>query len=324
MPKVSVIIPVYGVEKYIERCARSLMEQTLEEMQFIFVDDCTQDNSIEILKGVVKDYPRRESQVIIIHHEKNKGLPTARQTGVKAASGEYIAHCDSDDWVEQNLYETMYNAAVSQHADVSVCNCFDSNGRNNVIERDGGYKNSIIECIDDMLHGKMWWSLCNKLIRQKIYNHAIEYPKDGMGEDMCTTLQLMLYCKTIVYCPSVHYYYYINENSMVRYLTVEKCLSNFHQIKRNVEIVQKVYKQNELYDTFKNGLCFIAFKSKNHLHPLLGDRIYYNLWKASFAGVERSVVLNKKAGIKERVLAFLSIVGLFPLPRGKYSYMLKE
>ena len=67
-----------------------------------------------------------------------------------------------------------------------------------------------------------------------------------------------------------------------------------------------------------------AFKSKIHLHPLLGDRTYYNLWKTSFAGVERSVVLNQKAEIKERLLALLSIVGLFPIPRDKYSYMLKE
>ena len=324
MYKVSVIVPVYGVEKYIERCARSLFKQTLQEIQFIFVDDCTPDNSINILKEIIKDYPNRESQVIILNHEINKGLPAARQTGIKTATGEYIAHCDSDDWVELNLYETMYNAAVSQHADVSVCNCFDSNGSNYVKERDGGYKNSINECIDDMLHGKMWWSLCNKLIMREIYNHSIEYPKDGMGEDMCTTLQLMLFCKTIVYCPSVHYYYYINEGSMVRYLTEEKCLSNFHQIKRNVEIVQKVYKQNESYDDFKNGLSFIAFKSKIHLHPLLGDRTYYNLWKTSFAGVERNVVFNKRALIKERILALLSIVGLFPIPRGKYSYMLKE
>lgn len=324
MPKVSVIIPVYGVEKYIERCARSLMEQTLEEMQFIFVDDCTHDNSINILKEIIKDYPNRENQVIILHHEKNMGLPAARQTGIKAATGDFVAHCDSDDWVDQNLYETMYNAAESQHFDVSVCNAFDSDGRNNFKERDGGYKDSIAECIDEMLHGKMWWSLCNKLIRREIYNHSIEYPKDGMGEDMCTTLQLMLYCKTIVYCPSVHYYYYINEGSMVRFLTEEKCLSNFHQIKRNVEIVQKVYKQNGLYDSFKNGLCFIAFKSKNHLHPLLGSKTHFNLWKSSFDGVEWNVVLNKKVEIKERILALLSIVGLFPIPRNKYSYMLKE
>ena len=82
MPKVSVIIPVYGVEKYIERCARSLFEQTLEDMEFIFVNDCTKDNSIDILLRVIDEYPKRKSQVHILNHEFNKGLPVARQTGI--------------------------------------------------------------------------------------------------------------------------------------------------------------------------------------------------------------------------------------------------
>lgn len=108
MPKVSVIIPVYGVEKYIERCARSLFEQTLEDMEFIFVDDSTRDNSIDILLEVINEYPQRKNQIKILTHEVNKGLPAARQTGIKAAKGDYIAHCDSDDWVTPNAYQEMY------------------------------------------------------------------------------------------------------------------------------------------------------------------------------------------------------------------------
>ena len=121
MPKVSVIIPVYGVKKYIERCARSLFEQTLDDIEYIFVDDSTPDNSISILRKVLSEYPNREKQVKILHHEKNKGLAQARQTGLKIASGEYIAHCDSDDWVDVHMYEEMYNKAIEEDADVVVC-----------------------------------------------------------------------------------------------------------------------------------------------------------------------------------------------------------
>ena len=81
MPKLSVVIPVYGVEKYIERCARSLFEQTLDDIEYIFVNDCTKDGSIDILNAVINDYPARKEQVRIVHHEKNKGLPFARQSG---------------------------------------------------------------------------------------------------------------------------------------------------------------------------------------------------------------------------------------------------
>ena len=100
MPKVSVVIPVYGVEKYIERCARSLFEQTLDDIEYIFVNDCTKDRSIDILNEVINDYPARKQQIRIVHHKENKGLPFARQSGWQVATGEYVANCDSDDWVD--------------------------------------------------------------------------------------------------------------------------------------------------------------------------------------------------------------------------------
>ncbi|MBO5667722.1 MAG: glycosyltransferase family 2 protein, partial [Lentisphaeria bacterium] len=88
--KVSVCIPVYGVEKYIERCARSLFEQTMRDgIEFIFVNDCTPDKSIEILEQILSEYPHRQEQTKIIHHKQNGGLVAARNTGLAHASGEY-------------------------------------------------------------------------------------------------------------------------------------------------------------------------------------------------------------------------------------------
>ena len=103
-PKVSVIIPVYNVEKYIERCARSLLEQSLKDIEYIFVDDCSPDNSITMLENILKEYPERQPLVKILFHEPNRGLAYTRQEGVDAAKGEYIIHCDSDDWVEPEMY----------------------------------------------------------------------------------------------------------------------------------------------------------------------------------------------------------------------------
>mgnify|MGYP000541624267 CR=1 FL=1 len=111
-PLVSVIVPIYGVEPYIEKCARSLFEQSLENMVFIFVNDCTPDKSVEILRQVIEDYPRRYLQIQIIEHEENRGLAMARNSGLLIAKGEYIIHCDSDDWVELDMYEEMYEKAM--------------------------------------------------------------------------------------------------------------------------------------------------------------------------------------------------------------------
>lgn len=111
--KISVIIPIYNVERFITRCAISLMKQTLkEDVEFIFVDDATPDRSIDLLQEVINQYPERRNQVRLIRHAKNKGLPAARNSGLKVAVGEYIFHCDSDDWLELDMLETLYDVAV--------------------------------------------------------------------------------------------------------------------------------------------------------------------------------------------------------------------
>lgn len=109
--KVSVIVPVYKVEKFIERCAISLFSQTLQDVEFIFVDDASPDNSVQIVQKCIREYPHRESQTVILTHEKNMGLPAARNTGLAVAKGEYIFHCDSDDFVEPDMLEQLYNTA---------------------------------------------------------------------------------------------------------------------------------------------------------------------------------------------------------------------
>ena len=133
MPKVSVIIPVYGVEKYIERCARSLFEQTLDCIEYIFVDDCSPDKSIEILERVADEYRSRlveEQKLVRIERmSKNSGLPNVRRYGIKLATGDFIAHCDSDDWVELDMYQQMYNKAIEEDADVVVCDYVLTNGK---------------------------------------------------------------------------------------------------------------------------------------------------------------------------------------------------
>ena len=105
--KLSIIVPMYNTEKYIERCARSLFEQTLTGIEFIFVNDCSPDRSLLILKRIIDEYVDRSLVIRIIEHEKNMGLAVARTTGLNQAKGEYIIHCDSDDWIETDMYEVM-------------------------------------------------------------------------------------------------------------------------------------------------------------------------------------------------------------------------
>ena len=119
MAKVSVIVPIYNVSRFIKRCVESLFNQTLDDVEFIFVNDCTPDDSIDILKKVIADYPDRNT--MIINHEVNKGLPAARNTGLKAASGDYIFHCDSDDFIEPTMLNDLYYTACDDNADIVWC-----------------------------------------------------------------------------------------------------------------------------------------------------------------------------------------------------------
>ena len=121
MPLVSIIVPVYGVERYIARCAVSLFEQTYKEVEYIFVNDATPDKSIEVLRTVMKRYPERAKAVRIVEHPKNKGLSAARNTGLDHAKGDYIWHVDSDDYVATNAVEKWIEVAEKQSADIVIC-----------------------------------------------------------------------------------------------------------------------------------------------------------------------------------------------------------
>ena len=116
--KISVIIPVYNVEKYIYRCIESIINQTMtEDIECIIVNDATPDKSINIIKEILSHYNGNIS-FKIINHEKNEGLAAARETGMKYAQGDYIIHLDSDDYCEINMLEEMYNTAITNDADI--------------------------------------------------------------------------------------------------------------------------------------------------------------------------------------------------------------
>ncbi|WP_294617830.1 glycosyltransferase family 2 protein [uncultured Bacteroides sp.] len=212
MPKVSVLIPVYNVEKYIERCARSLFEQTLDDIEYVFVNDCTPDESMEILKNVIGRYPTRRSAVKLISHERNRGLATARNTGLAGATGEYVICCDSDDWVEPGMYESMYRAAKTADADLVVCGFYDEYARH-AIPRQQAFPDDNIERVRQMLSGKLHCGTWNKLVRRDLYaRNGIRFP-DGinMWEDVLAMIPVCYHAVDIACLPQP-FYHYVRDN----------------------------------------------------------------------------------------------------------------
>ena len=240
--KVSVIIPIYKVEAFIERCATTLMEQTLREAEYIFVDDATPDRSIQILEEVVACYPERKEQVRIVHHEENKGLPAARNTGLALATGEYIFHCDSDDYVELTMLEEMYNAAKAQDVDIVWCDWNLTFAENERYMKQPLFETPM-KALKAMLSGAMKYNVWNKLVRRTLYkdNH-IAFPAGyGMGEDM-TMMMLFAHAQNVAYIPKAYYHYVkLNTNAFSQTYSDKHLQELKHNVQRVVDYMQEIF-----------------------------------------------------------------------------------
>ena len=218
-PRVSIIIPVYNVEDYIERSVVSLFEQTLEDMEFVFVDDCSPDKSIEILCKILLEYPQRKSQVKIIRHDYNKGVAAARNTGLKNATGEFIGWVDPDDWVESSMLEELYAQAKRNNADMVLCDFFVNTNDRQIYSKQqpSALDHSTVQLeLFKHLHG----SCCNKLIRRSCYSqYNVRFPEElSFCEDLYVNTSLLRYPIKISYLPKAFYHYdrIINSNSIVK------------------------------------------------------------------------------------------------------------
>lgn len=208
MFEVSLLVPVYGVEKYIEKCARSLFEQTYKKIEYIFVDDCTPDDSIAVLQRVIEMYPNRKSQVKIVHHQKNRGLSAARNTAIRQASGDYIMHVDSDDYLELDAVEKAINKAVSDNADMVI---FDMNHVYNdaIIRGYAGVPDDRLEYLHKIIRRDSTVCLCGGLYRRSLYVDNNVWAIEGLnyGEDYVTKPRLVYYAHKITYLPQPLYNY---------------------------------------------------------------------------------------------------------------------
>ncbi len=258
MPKVSVVIPVYGVEKYIERCARSLFEQTIEDIEYIFVNDCTPDASIEVLLNVLEGYPARKPQTQIIYRDCNGGQAEARMIGMKAAVGEYVIHCDSDDWVELDMYEKMYLAAIENDADIVICDFVIEYKSRSVLFRSPVFSSSPKYIIEEAYKYNFNGSLWNKLIRRCLYfdNDIYPFPGINMAEDLAVTTRIYVRANKLHQLKNCFYHYdKSREGTISRTKLSDKTVDAMLQI--SAFIKDDLYKvDSERYALYANFLCY--------------------------------------------------------------------
>lgn len=209
MAKVSLMVPVYNTEPYIEKSLRSVLEQTFEDLEIVIVNDATPDGAMAVVERVLREYPNRQSQVKIINHTVNGGLAVARQTAIDNATGEYTIHLDSDDWVEPNMVERLYERAKRDNADIVVCDFYFEYPERQVYSRQSSPSTGK-ELVGALLRGDLNCSGCNKLVRRSLYtdNDLNWIPGINNNEDLIITVKLSYFADRISYLPEAFMHYW--------------------------------------------------------------------------------------------------------------------
>lgn len=256
-PSVSVIIPVYKTEEYIEKCANSLFRQTLDNIEYIFIDDNSPDRSIDLLTNVLECFPKRKGQVRVIRHNANTGVSYVRNEGLYIANGEYIIYCDSDDYVDIEMYEKLYSKAKESNADIVGCDFIVEFPDKTVLSKQI-FDNDPVVCINNIFQEKLHAGTCNKLIRRKlILDNNIEFPFGiNLWEDMATVPRIFYYAKKIVYVDEALYHYIqFNVNSYTKTFNID----SINRKKEVITILQQFFENNPI---LSNSLGYLKLSVK--------------------------------------------------------------
>lgn len=322
-PLISVLIPVYGVEQYIERCATSIYLQTYKNLEIIFVDDCSPDNSVDIILKTLEKFPERKNQSKIIKHSINKGLAGARLTGLLNANGKYILNCDSDDYIMPSMIEEMVSVAEQANSDMVICDMMmvrKSITRCMHVNPSLNPNKLLVQLFDGEVHA----SVCNKLIKRNLYLLNSIFPLEGlnMREDLYVMYKLVYFSNNIAYIPKPFYFYDLsNDNSYTSSLMNIRAQEDSYKI---IEDISLFFKSNYADVQVKQAIIF--FKTSIFLLiARYGDLEYLCKNKFIFNDVRLSSIIRhpsmsvylKFFGVLlyfdaiNIILIFRKIIGLF-------------
>lgn len=280
-PKISVIILVYKAEQYFEACLESLFNQTFSDIEYIFVNDHTPDQSMEILEKVLDRYPAKREQVIIINNPKNLNTSTCRNIGLERASGDYMIYCDSDDWIDADMYEVLYNQATAEDADIVWCGY-----HSHYLDRDEYYPSEITpmttgNALRQLLLGTLPGHSVSKLVKTSLYKQ-VRFP-DGfnMLEDFVVCVYLFYLAKKITHVPNTFYHYRQNDSSV-------SYNSSYAEKRRidcihNINLIDAFLTKHRLRNHYLNELNALQLKWKYKLMNTVSDKkqFFIDLWPES-------------------------------------------
>ncbi len=295
--KVSVIVPVYNVEKYIKKCLDSLVNQTLDGVEIIVINDGSPDNSQKIIDEYTKKYKNVKSYI-----KENGGLSDARNYGIKKATGEYISFVDSDDYIKKDMLEKMYNYAIKEDLDVVVCdsiNVYD-NGSEILIKSNNNYSDNDVR--NYIISPPM---ACTRLFKKTIFD-KIQFKKNIYYEDLEMTPKVVNITDKIGFVSEGLYYYVQRDGSIMKQNVFNKKLLNiFDVLKSNKDLLEDKFPEEIEYMYITHLLRTASLRFLNYdngkeyiykIHNIMKE--YFPKWKNN--------VYYKKSSFKLKLICILA------------------
>ena len=259
--KVSILVPVYNVEKYFARCLETLFSQTYSGIEYVFVNDCTPDKSMYVLQETLEKYPSRANSVKIIENKQNLGIAIVRNTLLENATGEYVLFVDSDDWIEVDAIEKFVDKAQQSNADIVGCDYFEEYPDRQVLFKQS-YPSHHVEAMKAMtllrIKGVLW-----KLFMRReliVHNNIYFVPEVQFGEDYIFCCKLFFYAKSFS-CVDEALYHYVQYNPN-NYCSTDSGL-RIESFSRAITIVETFYREKGVYDILEKELLQRKFLSKS-------------------------------------------------------------
>lgn len=295
---VSVIVPVYNAERYLPKTLRSLFGQTLQSMEFLFVDDCSTDSSASIIESILEEYPNRRHQVLYIRNNSNLGAGQSRNIGIENSHGDYLVFCDSDDVVDTSAYEQMLKVAIETNSEMVTCGMT----INNIEKLPTGVKTLSARSLFNLkcLEGGIYSSSCNKLIKRSlIFSHGVRFcPALGMWDDLWFTFQLRFFVEHDAILNKALYTYTFNTDSITSADNDKKLIS---QVKCVALIEEFLISQNAQRE-YRNVIKFLKLHSKDSLFSVVNKESWRSIYPESHKGMYR---YSGFYGLKRIILFYL-------------------
>ena len=309
---ISIVVPIYNVEKYLKKCVDSIINQTYKNLEIILVDDGSPDNCGKICD----EYSTKDKRIKVIH-KKNGGLSDARNAGIEAATGKYIGFVDSDDYIKEDMYENLYNDMLKYDVDISICGYYEIFENKEKIEIPDNQNVQIynnLEIIRELLLNYKYGvtdHASNKLYKIGLFrNNNIRYPKGYLYEDIGTTYLLFEKANKISYNKKIGYYYIRRKSSILGNKNKKLIFDLLKMINSRYEYLEKKYPElkNELINN-KMKFIIIVFRYICIVQDinLLSDQCIqneYNFYRHNFK-LSKKYLINIQNSIIEKFECYL-------------------